>query len=87
MKGAAMGGGAVIASGATASAMALAGAPWWAITVVAAVLAVISATVVLASVLIPQDSQHRLEWWRDRRTHQAAMRRHARRGTASAGRS
>ena len=56
-----------VAVTAVVSALALAGAPWWAIALVAVVLASVSAGVNVVQSLIPQDSKDRLDWWRDRR--------------------
>lgn len=86
MKGAALGGG-TIAGGATVSALAYAGAPWWAIALVASVLTAVGAVVGLATIFIPQDSQDRLEWWRDRRNHRARKHSPSRRRTLPAGKS
>lgn len=47
----------------TATALAAAGAPWWATTVVVAGGTLLAAV----QAVFPQESGHRLEWWRDRR--------------------
>jgi hypothetical protein len=45
------------------SGLRIAGAPWWAIFVLCAAWF----TVAFARAVFPQDSAHRLAWWRDRR--------------------
>ncbi|MFC4066787.1 hypothetical protein [Actinoplanes subglobosus] len=74
MRGAGMGGG-LVASGAIVSALAITGAPWWAIAAVASVLTTAGAVVALTQIFIPQESPDRLAWWRDRRAHQERRRR------------
>lgn len=58
--------GTLAAGGGGVTALATTGAPWWAILAVA-----ISTMVALGlQTVFPQESQHRLDWWRDRRRHQ-----------------
>lgn len=67
-------GGIVVMSG-TIPALLRTNAPWWAIALVGIVLTAISCGLVLAQLLLPQDSKDRLEWWRDRRRHLASRQR------------
>jgi cell division protein FtsW (lipid II flippase) len=75
MRAAAVGGGTVVATGATLTALELAGAPWWAIVIVVSVMVTVGAVIALAQTFIPQESADKLEWWRDRRAHQVRLRR------------
>jgi hypothetical protein len=59
----------VVAVGGTISALAYAGAPWWAMAFVAVILAALGSGVALAQLMLPQKSRDRLDWWRDHRRH------------------
>ena len=61
-------GGVVVMTG-TIPALLRASAPWWAIALVGIVLAAIGCGLVLAQLVLPQESGDRLEWWRDLRRH------------------
>jgi hypothetical protein len=56
----------VLAAGAT-SGLAYAGAPWWAVTMIAVVGAIGATAVAVVQAVFPQDSRDRLGWWRDQR--------------------
>ena len=58
-----------IATGAGSTALVLASAPWWLAGIAFACFALSLAVVAIQSVF-PQESAHRLAWWRDRRLHQ-----------------
>lgn len=60
-----------VAVGGTISALVRANAPWWAIALVAIVLAAMGGVVALAQLVLPQNSRDRLDWWRDLRSHRA----------------
>jgi cell division protein FtsW (lipid II flippase) len=74
MRGAAVGGGAVVATGATVTALEFAGAPWWVIALVVSVMLIVGGGVTLVQTVIPQESSDRLAWWQDRRAHQERLR-------------
>ncbi|MEU4896123.1 hypothetical protein AB0B12_25725 [Streptomyces sp. NPDC044780] len=57
-----------LAAGVTSMVVALTGAPWWLAATAFACLALGLGVVALQSVF-PQESAHRLAWWRDRRRH------------------
>ncbi|MFJ1964027.1 hypothetical protein [Streptomyces massasporeus] len=57
-----------LAAGVTGMVVALAGAPWWLAATAFGCLALGLGVVALQSVF-PQESAHRLAWWRDRRRH------------------
>src|SRR4051795_13337344 len=65
----------VMASGmcglSTTTFVALAHAPWW----IAALLTIATVVVAFVQGVFPQESGHRLEWWRDRRRSGLARRR------------
>ncbi|RST08684.1 hypothetical protein EF910_00050 [Streptomyces sp. WAC07149] len=82
-----------IASAATAIAavtLALTGAPWW-FTLAAFSCFALALVVKAVESVFPQESKHRLAWWRDRRRHQhlrrqaAVPRQPQHRGRRSAG--
>ncbi|WP_151484230.1 hypothetical protein [Streptomyces albicerus] len=58
----------LLAAGVTGLVVALAGAPWWLAATAFGCLALGLGVVALQSVF-PQESAHRLAWWRDRRRH------------------
>ncbi|MET7489518.1 hypothetical protein [Streptomyces sp. NPDC005538] len=62
-----------IAAGLGGTALALGGAPWWLTAATFGCLALSLIVVVIQSVF-PQESAHRLAWWRDRRRHQQLRR-------------
>jgi hypothetical protein len=45
--------------------MALAGTPWWAVAATALLMALVSAAVLAAQILIPDESADKLNWWRE----------------------
>ncbi|MEU1596617.1 hypothetical protein ABZ468_28130 [Streptomyces sp. NPDC005708] len=55
-----------LAAGVTSTVVALAGAPWWLAAAAFGCLVLGLGVVALQSVF-PQESAHRLAWWRDRR--------------------
>lgn len=57
-----------LTAGATGMVVALTGAPWWLAATAFGCLALGLAVTALQSVF-PQESAHRLAWWRDRRRH------------------
>lgn len=57
-----------IAAGIAGTTLALTGAPWWLAVAAFGCLALGLAVVALQTVF-PQESEHRLAWWRDRRRH------------------
>ncbi|MEW2418136.1 hypothetical protein AB0953_31200 [Streptomyces sp. NPDC046866] len=57
------------ATGIAAVTMALTGAPWWLILAAFSCFALALVVMGVQSVF-PQESEHRLAWWRDRRRHQ-----------------
>ncbi|MFE3269948.1 hypothetical protein [Streptomyces sp. NPDC059215] len=61
------------AAGLSGTALALAGAPWW-LTAAALGCCIAGLIVVVIQSVFPQDSEHRLAWWRDRRSHQQVRR-------------
>ena len=61
----------LLAAGVTALVVALTGAPWWMAATAFGCLALGLGVVALQSVF-PQESAHRLAWWRDRRRHRSA---------------
>ncbi|MGW1506115.1 hypothetical protein ACWCQW_48030 [Streptomyces mirabilis] len=58
-----------IAAGLGGTAEALVGAPWW-LTATIFALAIAGLIVAVVQLVFPQESEHRLAWWRDRRRHQ-----------------
>ncbi|MFB6984650.1 hypothetical protein ACNPQN_39115 [Streptomyces sp. NPDC056297] len=58
----------LLAAGVTPLVVALTGAPWWMAATAFGCLALGLGVVALQSVF-PQESAHRLAWWRDRRRH------------------
>ncbi|MFC7897656.1 hypothetical protein [Streptomyces sp. NPDC057381] len=60
----------LLAAGVTALVVALTGAPWWMAATAFGCLALGLGVVALQSVF-PQESAHRLAWWRDRRRRSA----------------
>ncbi|MGW1171979.1 hypothetical protein [Streptomyces sp. NPDC002550] len=67
-----------IAAGLGGTTSALLHAPWWLSAMAFASLA-LGLVVVAIQSLIPQESAHRLAWWRDRRRHQQLCRQNRRR--------
>lgn len=63
-----------IATGIGAMLFMVAGAPWWLTGMALCCFALAMAVLIIQSVF-PQESEHRLAWWRDRRHHQQ-LRRH-----------
>lgn len=61
--------GAGAASAVSPAALALSGAPWWALVV----FTLPGAFALLLHASLPQDSHDRLEWWRDRRRHRERL--------------
>ncbi|MET7542230.1 hypothetical protein [Streptomyces sp. NPDC005507] len=57
-----------VAAGVTGMVVARTGAPWWQAATAFGCLALGLGVVALQSVF-PQESAHRLAWWRDRRRH------------------
>ncbi|WP_329138130.1 hypothetical protein OG552_29675 [Streptomyces sp. NBC_01476] len=45
--------------------MAIAGTPWWAVAASALAMALVSAAVLAAQILIPDQSADKLDWWRE----------------------
>jgi hypothetical protein len=62
-----------IAGGIGGTTLALVGAPWW-LTAVAFGCFALGLVVVAIEGVFPQESAHRLAWWRDRRRHQQLRR-------------
>ncbi|MEU2718418.1 hypothetical protein [Streptomyces sp. NPDC007205] len=50
-------------AGAVVSALGLAGAPWWAVTLAAFLALVMTAVLGLAQILMPQESEHKRDLW------------------------
>ncbi|MGW1008285.1 hypothetical protein [Streptomyces sp. NPDC002520] len=69
---------ATIATGLGDTTSVLLHAPWW-LSVMAFVRLTLGLVVVAIQSLIPQESAHRLAWWRDRRRHQQVRRQTRRR--------
>ncbi len=61
------------AGGISTTALALTGAPWW-LTAAAFGCFALSLLIVALQSVIPQESAHRLAWWRARRRHQQLRR-------------
>ncbi len=72
---AALGTSGLLSAGAV-SALAYAGAPWWAVTLVAIAGITGTACVGIVQSVFPQDSRDRLAWWRDYRRRRAVRREH-----------
>ncbi|GAA1376572.1 hypothetical protein GCM10009612_75080 [Streptomyces beijiangensis] len=51
------------------AALAVSGAPWWALLVAT----LPGAVVLVLQAVLPQNSHDRLEWWRDRRRHREQL--------------
>ncbi|MBQ0972783.1 hypothetical protein ACFW4O_10565 [Streptomyces mutabilis] len=62
-----------VTAGLGGTALALGGAPWW-LTAAAVGCLGLSLIVVFIQSVFPQESAHRLAWWRDRRRHQQLRR-------------
>ncbi|MFI6006931.1 hypothetical protein ACIA98_42515 [Streptomyces sp. NPDC051366] len=73
------------ATGLTAVTMALTGAPWW-LAAPAFLCFGLAVLVMAVQSVFPQESEHRLAWWRDRRRHQQLRRQAAARRQPPAGR-
>lgn len=58
-----------VAAGVSGTALALAGAPWW-LTALAFTCFVLGLIVTGIQSVFPQESEHRLAWWRARWNHQ-----------------
>jgi hypothetical protein len=63
-----------IAAGLGGVTSAMVGAPWWLTAGLFGCLALGLITVAILQTLLPQESAHRLAWWRDRRRHQQLRR-------------
>lgn len=63
-----------IAAGLGGVASAMVSAPWWLTAGLLGALALGVITVAVLQTLLPQESAHRLAWWRDRRRHQQLRR-------------
>ncbi|MFB6755707.1 hypothetical protein ACFCX6_32875 [Streptomyces sp. NPDC056353] len=63
-----------IAAGLGGVTSAMVGAPWWLTAGLFGCLALGLITVAVLQALLPQESAHRLAWWRDRRRHQQLRR-------------
>ncbi|MFI1948621.1 hypothetical protein ACH46F_32825 [Streptomyces virginiae] len=60
-------------TGIVAATVALIGAPWW-LTLAAFSCFALALVVMGVQSVFPQESEHRLAWWRDRRRHQQLRR-------------
>ncbi|MET9694660.1 hypothetical protein ABZY81_40720 [Streptomyces sp. NPDC006514] len=58
-----------VAAGISALALALTGAPWW-LTALAFICLALGLIITGVQSVFPQDSEHRLAWWRARWNHQ-----------------
>lgn len=56
-----------VGCGGMLSAIAHAGAPWWALVLIVIIAMLLTAVFLLGRLVMPQNSQDRLNWWRDMR--------------------